>query len=534
MTRTKMGRREFIASAAKSFGAIGIGSIVAESLMGHLLNRAFAAGAVEGFYIHLSLPGGPPRWYFDQALNPSGAAGDFVAGGFGNRIVAGADGLARTVHATHRYSAGNEVFQLPPVWGMPRSGDSADELLRHMQMFRGVDMQINNHTISNQRQTAPVIGGASIGGSLADASGRAIASVVVGGTPAGAVFRTEKALAPVNATVNNGAANPLTALLRPFRPLGNTSLNDPRWEQAIGASLQEFETYLGNIGARPNVMHEAYDQAIDLIKTDKYKIADKWAAIYPKYKQAVDEATARATIDRLFTAPIKADGTKPFRIDSVSGRDVNLSAADLRTMFNAGVVFPNMADVFALTEIVVLEKLSSNLIVPLQTPQNFSVAGKVFGITHDQHFIGTVVSALSTTAYYRGVINCLQELVRSLKAGGAFNNTVIHIGSEFSRTPRPDGSGSDHGFQGSSASVISGKINAFSVIGNVKKGGDATYTGTWGLAADFQNGRPIWVQDIANTICTMLSVKPVSENGVVLLNSANGWKPFKAEAKNVA
>lgn len=535
MSRTKLGRREFIASAAKTFGALGISSLVAESLMGHLLGKAYASGNAEAFYIHLSMSGGPPRWYFDQALNPSGSAADFIGTGFGNFIDKGANGIASAVHSSHLYKVGSESYHLPPIWGMSRSGFNNEDLLRHMQMFRGMDMQINNHNLSNQRQVAPVIGGASIGGSLADASRFAIAGVSAGGSPAAAVFRSEKGLAAVGASIANGA-NPINALMRPFRPVQQSAITDPQWEKAIGASMEEFEVYLKSIGTRPNVMREAYDQAIELIKSDKYGIGQKWEPTYQKYKSAVDEAFSADRIRQLFKDPVKADGTLPFRRDVTgAGANVNLTHADLREMFTARSTSANMADSFALAELLVTEKISSNVTLQMAPPTGYALGTTAFNVTHDQHRIGAVLSILSTTAFYRCMINCLQELVTELKRAQLFDATVIHVGSEFSRTPQSTGGGSDHGYAGSSTSIISGKIQQFGLIGNIHKaGGSTTYPGTWGRAAAFSNGRGIWVQDVANTICAMLAIKPVSENGALLLDASNGWKPIRKEAKNVA
>jgi hypothetical protein len=139
------------------------------------------------------------------------------------------------------------------------------------------------------------------------------------------------------------------------------------------------------------------------------------------------------------------------------------------------------------------------------------------------------------------MLNCIQELVATLTAKSLFNKTVIHIGSEFNRSPRADGSGSDHGFYGASASIISGMISQYALIGNIyangKDSANSPYAGTWGRAAPFavstNESRPILVQDIALTIGSMLNTAAVSANGYILLNAGNGWKPIRKEAKNV-
>jgi len=530
----KLARREFIKTSAKVFGGLGMTSLVADLLMGQILNKAIAQSKPENFYIHLSLPGGPPRWYFDQPLNPSGRAADFIAGGFGNQLEKKPDGVAQSIHATYAHKLDNKVIHLPPVWEMNRNGYNNSDLLKHMQMFRGVDMQINNHAISNSRQVAPVLGGLSIGGILADASQFPIPGAFAG-APAGNSFKSEKGTAAIPLGLD-GKTNPIEILLRPFRQPKASSLKDPNWEKVIGSSLEQFETYSANIGIRPIVLTDAYGQSMELIKSDKFSIKERWPATLAKYQAALSEALNRERINQIFNFPVKADGTAQFNIDR---GNVRLTDSDLRGIF-ADASMTAVACAFAISEILITERITSNITFGLNPPTGLKSQGKAIEIPHDQHFVGSALSTISTTVFYRGIINCLHDLVRELQKADQFNNTVIHIGSEFSRTPKSDASGSDHGFYGSSASIISGKISEFGLIGHVYKdgklNGSGTYPGTWGRAADFPglDGRPIWAQDIANTICAMLGLsKTVSDNGVTLLNGSNSWKPTRNSVDNV-
>lgn len=538
-SRHNAARREFLKLAATSMGAAGMSSIVAEILIGSLYNRAHAATTSKSFYIHFTMPGGPPRWYFDLVQNPTGVSTAYRAGGFGN-FIAGGSSIARAIHKNYKFTSGKETFYLPPVWAYPRAGDKSADLLQHMQMFRGVDMQINNHSLSNKRQIAPIIGGHSISGRLADVSGLPLSSVNATcvtngagvGNPAGDAYRSQRSPAAATAQLDGGK-NPLNELMNPFRPRVASDLNDPSWQRAIAVSLEELDDYAYQIGVRPNAMAEAYDKAIDLIDSGKFDIHKKWNAVYQRYADATEEALSMAAINRLFKEPVKGDGSKAFGINN---ENVTLTG-DIRAMF-ANATLPGFADAFALAELLATEEITSSIILPLGPIRNLKLGGKTFSTTHDQHNVGAVPSVMVTTAFYRAMINCMQELVGALKKKDIFDDTVIHIGSEFSRTPRANGTGSDHGFYGASSTVISGKIKQFGLIGNIHKAGEQSatdqYQGTWGRAANFADfNRPIYVQDIANTICSMLGVQPVSENGNLLLNPSQNFRPNSKELKNV-
>lgn len=530
MKKMTLARREFIKNLARTFGAAGMTSAVAETFMVHLLNKALAAGLDEKCYIFVAFPGGPPRWLLDLPTDPTG--NNFTAGGFGNHIQGGS-GVAKSIHRTYPYEVGNKKIHLPPVWNMGRSGNPYTLLLPNITMFRGVDMEIDNHTVSRFRNIAPVIGGLSLNGALADVSKLSLPGVGDGSATT-RVFRSANNLAPAQANYRD--SNPIEVLLRPFRSLAaNAPLTGADWERAIDQSLGQFEDYSKSAGLRPTALQDAYERSNEMVKADTYKIADQWAAVFGKYNQAVAEAFSLARIKQIFPNPIRADGTNPFRVDFTQ----YLKSNDLREMFVSGCGPSNMAKSFAIAELAIGKNLTSNVTLELGAPSGYRVGSEALTITHDQHRIGSVVSTLSTTAFYRAFLNCTGDLVQSLKSSGHFDRSIIHVGSEFNRSPRSDFSGSDHGVQGSSAMIISGMIKRFALIGNVQKAGmvGTSYTGSWGLSAPFQVSdkvrQPIHVQDIALTIGRMLGVAAVSENGYVLLDPKTNWAPIVEESKNV-
>jgi hypothetical protein len=151
-------------------------------------------------------------------------------------------------------------------------------------------------------------------------------------------------------------------------------------------------------------------------------------------------------------------------------------------------------------------------------------------IPSDQHFIGSATSIITTTLFYRAFLLSLTSLVDELKARQLFDKTILHISSEFNRSPRVDGSGSDHAPQGSNTTLISGMIKGANVLGNILVNSPSTsYPGTWGTAAPWKldsESRAIRVNDVARTITAMTGAKDIVSNGYSLFRPENGqWVP---------
>lgn len=539
MSQNNFSRRHFLTSAASSLGVLGVGTsafnTMVESIMMKSLNLAQAAPdySREWNYIHFSLPGGPPRWYFDLALTPSGSGSDFKAGGFGNWLSL-QGGKTTSIHTSLKYNNGKRDYYIPPIWGHNLNGvDFRKTLLPHTLFIRGIDMEINNHPISNARQVAPIVNGLSLSGILADSSRKPMSSVT-SGSSAGNAFRSRKGLASVPMP---GGANPMTTLLRPFAPFPTAAhMHAGDWSRVVEQSMSQFEAYAKNNRLPATSQKEAYDNAISMINSNVMDLSTKTAEAIIKYRGLILSATKIDEVKKVFNFVMKTEDTREYRITQTDGR---ASAADLRDAFVNNPTVALMAEQFAVTEVLINNNITPTVTAGFGGISGLRVNGASFAQTNDQHNIGRVASTLFTTFYYRAIIACLSELTATLKTSGKFNKTIIHIGAEFNRIPRIDGSGSDHGVIGSSATLISGAFTQFDVIGNVKVDpqGSATYIGTWGHSADYNLGgmdRPIQVNDVAYTAALMMGLNP---NGLVTnarsLVNLSTMKVLKSEAKNV-
>ena len=302
-------------------------------------------------------------------------------------------------------------------------------------------------------------------------------------------------------------------------------------------AFKEFEKLAEARGLTSTAVPEMYDSAIELMESNIYGLAAKWAPTVAKYRAIVKEAMqpAKGKLPGVYDAAIPTADLPQYRVTQDNKRISTM--ADLRDMVTANTNVGQMAENFAVTELMI-DTVTSNMVLTMRVPTGFSAPHGVSAITHDQHFIGSVVSTLTTTLFYRAFLGCLTELTGELKTKKIFDRTVIHISSEFNRTPRADGSGADHGFMGSNTTLISGMIKKVGVVGNIQKADySTTYKGTFGVAKNYVlDGfdRPIQTNDVARTITAMLGVDDIVTNGRALLAPVGGeWKLRKEEAKNV-
>ena len=545
--KTRLARREFLKNAGRGFAAVGIGNAFYDVLLGHILQAAVGAevsgaAVVSGMnYVHLTLSGAPPRWFFDLPLTPSGqTAQNFVAGNFGTMLETTASGI-KPIYQTIKVNNGSGTISLPPVWGMNLNNQNFSTLLPHTAFIRGVDMEINNHGLSNGRQVAPIIGGYSISGMLADVSTMPIPSVV-DTSPAAGAFRSRKGLAvsPLSFAEDARAratVNPIGTLLKPFAEFRTgraVHANDRArlQEQALSA----IEAFGEKRGVASSALPKMYENAINLIDEKIISKSADWVSVVDKYRAIIKEALnpKTGTLPGIYDKAIKSSSSSMFRID------VNnlVASDDIRNLLNEKTNIASMAEGFAVME-VLLGVVTSSFTLKMDEMVNLMVGSSLLRLAHDQHNVGSVVSTMYTTLYYRAMLGCLTEFVTSLKRRDIFDQTLIHISSEFNRTPRLDGSGSDHGFMAGNATLISGMLKQNTVIGNIKTDDAALgqYRGTFGVAANYGlDGykRPIQVNDIALTITSMLQIGNIVTNGRALLQKQGAlWVAREGEAKNV-
>ncbi len=540
--KTHLARREFLRFASRSLAFLGTGSLLVDTVLSSFVRRAFAQTQnllnPTGYYIHLSLRGGPPRWYFDLPLTPMGRTNqNFEAGNFGTKFQVVSNEV-RTVYAAEKHSVGGKTIYLPPVWKMDLKTQKFSDLLPHTLFIRGMDMEIDNHALSNSRQTAPIIGGLSLHGVVADGANRPIPCVSDGVAISGRNFKSKKGFSAslLNFTETT-TVNPVSTLLAPFRDfLSSSSLHNGVALKLQEQAFTQFEQYAQINGITSSSLTKMYDNAMELIHDNILKIADDWNPTVEKYRNIVAEALypKKGSLPGLFDTNIKVDSGAAFRFSP----NTTIKLSDLRDIISDKTQAPRMAENFALAELLI-DKTTSTMSLNFDGLTQAQSGIGTFDIIHDQHFIGSLVSTLGTTLFFRAFAGCLTQYVSTLKENGLFDKTVLHISAEFNRRPHVSGRGSDHAFQASNATLISGMIKNNAVIGNIQKSSlNSDYPGTFGVARSFSTpgyNRPIQVNDVARTIAAMLGAdtEDIVTNGRTLLKPENGiWVPVKEEANN--
>lgn len=538
-------RRDFLRQMAKVTAGLGAGSVFGDHMLAPIFNQALAqslhATTRDIYYLQISLAGGLPRWQFDLPLQPKlGEAFSNPASSFGTRIEVAPGDNYRPVYTTIE----REGYRVPPVWGMNAGGKDYSALLKNALWIRGVDMEINSHSISNRRQNATNIGGYSISGAVADQAGRPIPAVLSGIPPASDGHRSSRGLSGVN--FNSALANPLTNLLAPYRDLNaRVPATLPNWLKAREQAFAQFDSYAKQIGLTNTTLADSYSNAEELIAKRVIDMASNFDAALKRYKDLIAAAvTHDSYVDDFIPSNVRVlSGNIGYRVDD----QTSTTNAMLRDFIAPGRSEPiEFAAGFATTELLFKAQLTSSMILGSNRFNGIQVRpGTVMSISHDHHFVGRFAETYITTLYYRSLIACLSEFRDQL--GPQWEKTFVHVAGEWNRNPRDDGSGSDHGVIGSGASLYSGAIQGLAVVGNVRtEAGISRYPGTWGVAGDFRfddkfgkaaaetEVRPLVLTDVTRTITAMLGVRDLVANGYPLMKlSGKMWVPVKAEAKNV-
>tara|TARA_Y100001935_G_scaffold250399_1_gene250470 strand:+ start:3029 stop:4663 length:1635 start_codon:yes stop_codon:yes gene_type:complete len=541
----KSSRRRFLQRSLQGIAITGISEVLTNTFFNSLVSKAFAQGVSNaqvgpnpgGYYFNLHMFGAPPRWAFDLPLTPNGkTAQNFVPGNFGTGFTKTNNQIQLTYNPVQK-TIGGKTLWLPPVWNYHTSRNF-DQVLANTLFIRGMDMELNSHNLGTSRNVSPNVGGLSIQGAVADKSNRALASIVDNRCATSTAFKSSKGFVPSSANTGNATANIAALLLRAFKPIPNSRMHHK--DQSLALQDQVFsqlESEMANMGFSKSAIESSYENATQLIDENIQSLGERYPAVKAKYESLITEAftPAAGSLPGLNSTSIPVSATDP-RFNVGSGITASaIGHSDLRNLSNSSISALGVAQSFALMEIFT-NKLSTNFTMTMGHPIGVPIsASRSVPIAHDQHFTGSIFSTYITTLYYRSLLSCLSEFVGHLKSLGIFDQSIIHVTGDFNRNPRQDGSGADHGIEGSNATIISGKINSPMVIGNLSK--NSRGLGTWGGSASLNFGpeqRPIKVNDVARTITSMLGVQDVVSNGFPLMKYQGGiWVPQYEEAENV-
>lgn len=554
----ELDRRSILKSMLMGAGLTSTGALSTflSSMSLSTMQKAYAqaAGDESAFQdlklISIVMANGAPRYYWDLPLKPND--GDtFIQNPM---CITRLNNSGVGEYATTKINGVN----MSSIWSgnipTPTGSVAMKELAKHMLTIRGIDLQIDSHEIDRFRQMAPVPGGISLSGLVADAATTPIPAIGRGG--GNSYYKGEKGIAYLDMS----GGNPFTTALTPFSKQANMlSLNNGQVEQAIDQAINRMlalapdknkylaSTYAARYNAKKMMLRE-FTRLQEQFNELKLKYMNLMSAAFSPHLVGKEHLRLTGIDDKI----IVGDKSAQQRLTETTF----YSGEDLRTLTNNNTYIDGLADGLAVCEFMLLNNLSSSAnivcgnIMKGAYDSFYNPTNKTYGsangangttITVDAHFTGANSALILFSRYYRALSACLYEMTETLKAkkvasgGTLFDRTVMTVTSEFNRLPRLDGSGADHGWQGSNYTVFSGAIDELMVCGNVKSNGDTR--GTWGLSAglDYLNGREAIIGNAASSVSEILEIKTPTPNDMSFVKKVNGKvKLLNKSLKNVA
>jgi hypothetical protein len=494
-------------------------------------------------YIQINMYGAPTRWNFDSLLDPQGK-GVIHDPSVGTSFK---DDLGNLQFKQKKHGK----YYLPELWDSSVAGLAVDQklssLLPNMIFMRGVDPKTVGHPQSSVKTVRANMRGQSLHGLNSNSSSSPLPSVLMGNNPATRAFRGDNRSAIHLSLTSKNLFKDL------FKIFHNSSSVETSEVQGIIKKLKKKDpSYFKNM----QTSTELFFDEIDVFNDEYMRLFNKYTYLVSRtlhdipiegvndFKQA---GLKKKDFSKL-SAPLDKFGR--FALDSqhIAFGD------DLREMFKTSNL-GSLPHQFALTEFLITRRLSNSFL--LTTPNeigrllynvdnrsNASLSSFSNGfykssnspfldISMDTHQTGSTINLYLTSMFFKGLGSCLVELVSALKRENIFDQTLIHLTSEFDRVPENNLAGSSHNDRAHSSSFISGKIRETSVIGNTFLGNKRL--GSIGTCAPLKSlGRSLTQDDMTETLSNLLEIpSPVRRSVSLIKDSPSGWVSTLPEAKNI-
>ncbi len=527
--------------ALSQCGPIGI-------LLTSFINKTYAQAMGSDFasnLVNIYMSGGPARWMFDLPLNPNGND-PFV-----QNTTAITSFSESTNRGEYQHIKKGEFF-VPRLWDalIPTSnGQTArmDNFLQHMLMIRGVNTGSDGHGVNAIREYQPIAGTLTLSGLLADVSNRPIPATSFKNIPF--LSGTGIGMSVI------GGRNPILNLLNPFNWKNGRSFNGGASEDLIDQAMSILEK---NVDARELKYKSIFKDRLlakQMFKRQFGDLGEVYSKLTAKYAAIMKDALTDSRFnigsgvdEGEFLTKGNIAGIPPEYYNlagiRILGSDYNAvpDGMDLRTTLKESPIITGLVEGFATTEFILKEKLSNAMTIGLGNLYGLAInssfnngQSKTVSFGNDSHESGAIPTLYYFSKYYQAMGGCLNELINTLKAQGTFKDTVIRVHGDFNRSAKSDGKGSDHGWNGSCNSFISGKINQNIIIGNCQATTSQNYKGSWGESAPIAelNNREISSGNIIATAATLLGVKNPLKNSDSLVFDEQGVIKTNLGTKNV-
>lgn len=517
-----------------------VSELLASSLLNGLVKQAIAeetVGEVPLNYLNIGMLGAPMRYQFDHWLRTRATDPQLVPNSItGTKYKISTNGKVVGTELGYFEHNGVLVPNLFSQTAQLSSGSfSFSEILKHMVVIRGFGSGLDGHPTNFIRQHSP-LGGASSIAALAAESGNRTFDVIQWPNRQGWSNYFSKNSKTINVLTGN---DPAGTLLSGFGPPGANHATARtvagRNQAAIDLAKSRLAFYIKSEAPGSKTLAKNHKGAVELIKRGVENFTDYWVPAVARYQSAIDQAIRKIGIEGISHAPLQFDEAAPWEGHHKeisenrkylwtigAGAHVFLKGDwDLRTAVE-NATMPTLATGLAIAEYIFREKLGTSIEIqsgPLQNLKIQPATGDVvngFQLDHDMHTTGAAVAPFVMNQYYRAILAGISEFSSQLKLvqendKNVWSKTVVHIVSDFERSARSDGAGSDHGFNQMVQSVIGGHItDGPHVVGNVKLNtANVHYGGSQGIAAPIagynQSGPPTQTM-AASTVASLLKV----------------------------
>ncbi len=513
-----MKRRQFLSQS----------SLLLATPLGLFLKGTLASALVQQKplrrYVQIGLLGANPRWVFDNFVNPLGESSYRPNQMIGSRIV------NATTGELGYETLLNSGYQVPWLWkydvAAPKTGRTPmSSLLDHMLTIQGINMETDGHAPNLLRMNHPVATESSMNGLVAEASSSPIGAASLDSFLSDSFLSTLGGSQTYIRTL--GLADPLSTMVKAYQKPSTSVLRKnlaPLVDHAIDV-LQKSQRAQGN---RSNYLEVNRKQAQAIMEKSYVSLTSVYEALVAKYRDLI--ARSLAPVGLLYPSGIPGISDAELRVPSSTaakafyriGADktwVNPANANLLSIFGPTTELPGVAEYFAVTEFLLSEGLGNSIVFGVDSFSGQGIANlgvidelggsQPFTLSLDQHQTGKVSSLLVNSMFFRGLSACLIELISVVKQSGTFENTVIQLNSEMGRNANTDGSGTQHGWEGSISSIWSGALPpGLQVAGKIRA--DADGSGTWGYGAPTvtsilgQTATPVTLEYLGATVAHIL------------------------------
>lgn len=519
--KSKLSRRHFL--SAGGFLYAGLSASPFELLLNSMCNGFINQAKAEEFkqlgarnYINIALPGAPLRYQFDQWVRTNANDPEVKFS-----LMTASKYLTNSKEITGvnlGYFNYNNTL-VPHLFTQSITTSEGEvpltQLLNNMLVIRGYGTGLDGHTTNIIRQMTTLGGAPSLSGLSVDSNDKIFSAIQWPGRGDFSSFASLQGKALATVIGNKPAHSLLEGFAPPAKDKVKSSQLISRNQEAFDLAKARLMNYINSDQAGSKILAKNHSNAVALMKKGVANLEGFWAPAVLRYKTCIEASIRTLNIPEISDKEIIPQDNEMWQLGSGTGINPS-SEVDFRTSI-AEATLVNYAEGLALCEYMLIENLSStveiytNNLTGLNLRRKKSEKNESYHLAHDMHSTGAYPAVFLMNQFYRGFSAGLLELINQLKKHKSLENndlwseTVIQVISDFGRSARANGSGSDHGFNQMISSVFSGAIHSGPfVVGNVLK---SSQLGSQALAAPIegynQKGPPAPTM-MASTVASLL------------------------------